>query len=353
MKLLRCIRIGAVIIIGMLVAAAFVGWMYEQAGRRRDRTLYSQIGHSIDIGGRALNIYCSGEGSPVVIFEAGGVGNGYSWAPTQPKVAQFTRACWYDRAGGGWSDPPSTPRTSQSVTADLHTLLQRAGIPPPYVLVGASVGGEYARVFTAKFPSEVSGMVLVDSSHPDQNEPPSMKSDFNLMSPFKRHALCTALPAMLRFGILRLMSRPRPGFVAPRLAPENARSVDRALANRPITIAAGLEQGCAATSNGRIVPTGGTGNPELDDAARSAGGLGDRPLIVLTAGQAFVPHDPVAIREAAEFHQVWVHQLQAQLAALSTHGRQVVLATSGHATMAPDEIVRAINEVVTGLRPAS
>jgi pimeloyl-ACP methyl ester carboxylesterase len=345
-RVTRWIRASITILAVILLVAGVVGWSYEQIGRRVDRQLYPQVGRSIDIGGRTLNIYCSGQGSPAVVFEAGGAGNGYSWTLTQFKVAQFTQACWYDRAGAGWSDPPARPRTSTSATNDLHELLRRAGVSPPYVLVGASVGGEYARVYTAKFPSDVAGLVLVDSSHPDQNEPPAMKSAFNLMSPFRRQALCTALPVMSRFGILRFMLRPRPGFEQPKLVPENVDAVNHALSNRPLTSAIGAEQVCAATENGKVVPKGGTGNPELDDAARSAGGLGERPLIVLTAGQPFVPADPIGRRQAMEFHDVWVHQLQAQLATLSTRGRQIVLANSGHSTMAPEEIVKAVEKVV-------
>ncbi|HEY6274672.1 MAG TPA: alpha/beta hydrolase [Terriglobales bacterium] len=337
-------------------AAALVGWTYEQVGRRRDRQLYPQIGHSIDIGGRSLNIYCSGIGSPTVVFEAGGNGGGFSWALVQPKVGEFTRACWYDRAGEGWSDPPSDARTSASVTNDLHELLKRANVTPPYVVVGASIGGEYVLVFTAKFPSEVAGMVLVDSSHPDQREPPSMKSSFNLMSSFQRQVHCTALPVMSRFGILRLMQRPRSGFRPPSLAPEHAADVSQVFRNRPVTVAMALEQVCAATKNGKFVPESGTGNPDLENAVRAAGGLGNLPLIVLTAGQQGPgPPDSVEAREVAEFHEVWVHQLQAQLASLSTRGRQIVVANSGHGINyeAPDAVINAVGDVVNEARALS
>jgi pimeloyl-ACP methyl ester carboxylesterase len=114
------------------------------------------------------------------------------------------------------------------------------------------------------------------------------------------------------------------------------------------------EQSCAATHNGSYVPDGGTGNPEVDDAARTAGRLGDRPLIVLTAGQTFIPPDPRAKQEASEFHDIWIHQLQPQLAALSTRGRQIVVANSGHAINfeAPDEVVHAVRDVLEQLRTA-
>jgi len=354
-RFVRLVKIIAVVLFALIFAAAVAGWTYEQGGRNTDRHLYRQIGRSIDVGGHNLNLYCSGEGGPAVIFEAGGEVGGYSWALVQPGVAQFTRACWYDRAGEGWSDPPQSPRTSASIVSDLHELLRRGKIDPPYVLVGASVGGEYVRIFAAKFPAEVVGMVLVDSSHPDQHEPASMRGPFNRMSPGQRRFFCTAMPVLSQFGILRLMTRPQPGFVLPTLDPKNAAAISRVFANRPTTVQTTAEQSCAATRNGEYVPEGGTGDPEVDDAARAAGTLGDRPLIVLTAGQAFIPSDPRAKQEAAEFHDVWVHQLQPELAALSSRGRQIVVANSAHAINfeAPDEIVNAVRDVIDVVHKAN
>src|ERR1051326_8554633 len=78
-----------------------VGFVYEQVGERRDRQRLPQIGKSVDIGGRNMNIFCSGEGSPTVIFDSGAGGGGYTWADIQPEISKFTRACWFDRAGEG------------------------------------------------------------------------------------------------------------------------------------------------------------------------------------------------------------------------------------------------------------
>jgi hypothetical protein len=111
-------------------------------------------------------------------------------------------------------------------------------------------------------------------------------------------------------------------------------------------------QGCAATENGAVRPDRGSGDPEVDEAAKSAGTLGDRPLIVLTAGQYWKPADPVAAKEIAEFHENWVHQLQPELARLSTNGKQIVVANSDHGIpeQAPDAVVGAIHEVVMEVR---
>src|SRR5688572_25141537 len=90
--------------IGILIFVS-AGIVYEQIGRRQDRMRYPQVGMSVDIGGRTLNIHCSGEGSPTVIFDTASHMSGYSWIATQAVVSKFSRACWYDRAWYGWSDP--------------------------------------------------------------------------------------------------------------------------------------------------------------------------------------------------------------------------------------------------------
>ena len=118
--------------------------------------------------GRRLNIYCVGKGSPTVLFDAG-LGDGTkAWALVQPAVGARTRACSYDRAGLGFSDPGSRPGTSANIVDDLHRLFDAAGIKPPYVLVGHSFGGMNVKLYAQKYRADVAGMVLVDPSHEDQ-----------------------------------------------------------------------------------------------------------------------------------------------------------------------------------------
>src|SRR5271166_16935 len=191
----------------LLVLALLVGFTYEQIGRVRDASqLPPRVGQAVDIGGRTLNLYCSGQGTPTVILETGGNSPGYSLLMQQSKMALFTRACWYDRAGVGWSDPPPSPRTGASVASDLHEALQRAGVLPPYVMVGGSVGGEYVRIYTARYSTDVAGLVLVDSATPDQRDPDFMVSPMNRLSGRTRHLICIALPMMMRFGVLRFVA---------------------------------------------------------------------------------------------------------------------------------------------------
>jgi pimeloyl-ACP methyl ester carboxylesterase len=334
-------------LLGLALLLALGGFTYEQIGRTRDASrLPPRVGRSIDLGGRTLNLYCSGEGSPTVIFETGGNGPGYAWTPVQTKLANFTRACWYDRAGVGWSAPPHSPRTSATVVSDLHEMLSRATVPPPYVLVGASIGGEYARIYASRYPHEVAGLVFVDSSHPDQQEPPFMLSPFNRASPSARESVCAALPFMARFGILRFMASRMGGPGPSQFSPE--REILAKLNAQPKALRTEAEEGCAATDGGRLVPARGTGNPELDDAARNTGSLGDLPLIVLTAGRYWAP--PGLERQAADYHEIWVHQLQPSLARLSPRGRQVVVDAHHDMDEAPDAVVAATQRVVNEVR---
>ena len=332
----------------LVVLALLGGFTYEQVGRVRDASqLPARIGQAVDIGGRTLNLYCSGEGTPTVILEPGGNSPGYEQLLLQSKMAVFTRTCWYDRAGVGWSDPPSSPRTSASIVSDLHQALQRARVLPPYVMAGGSVGGEYVHIYTARYPSDVAGLVLIDSAVPDMHEPDFYLGPANRMSARTRHLICMALPAMARLGIIRFVASRERRPPSPDFTPEQA-SVLAKLEAQPKAFRTDAEQACAATDEGRIVPREGGGNPDINNAARDAGSLGDRPLVVLTAGRYWAP--PGFEKEAAEYHEVRVHQLQTSLVRLSTRGRQVIVDAHHDMAESPDSIVTAVRQVVDEVR---
>ena len=122
----------------------------------------------VDVGGHKLNLYCTGSGSPSVILDAGGGETMSTWHKVQPAIAKFTRVCSFDRASMGFSTDGPLPRDANAMVTDLHALLQRAKIAPPYVLVGHSSGGLYAQVYADRYLQEVAGMVLVDPSFPNQ-----------------------------------------------------------------------------------------------------------------------------------------------------------------------------------------
>jgi pimeloyl-ACP methyl ester carboxylesterase len=152
---------------------AVAGTIYEQLGQRRDRQRFPQVGRSVDVGGRSVNLYCSGDGSPAVILESGHGVPGLAWAAIQRQLASVTNACWYDRAGYGWSETAPSLRRSNEIARDLHALVTNAGVPPPYVLVGERFGAFNVRAFRRFYPDEVAGMVLIDppSEDPSPDNP--------------------------------------------------------------------------------------------------------------------------------------------------------------------------------------
>ncbi len=164
------IRRGLLGLVIGLVALAVVGAIYQAFGTQIYRRIYPPPGELVDVGGHSLHINCVGEGSPTVILESGSGATSVDWANIQPEVANTTRVCAYDRAGSGWSEPGPGPGDPQQIAGELHTLLGNARIDGPYVLVGHSFGGLYIRMYADLYPNEVEGMVLVDSSHPEQSK---------------------------------------------------------------------------------------------------------------------------------------------------------------------------------------
>ncbi len=126
------------------------------------------VGTAVDIGGYRLNVLVMGEGDVTVVLEAG-LGDGLGvWNKVQPAVADGARVVAYDRAGLGYSDLSPMSRTPEQMATELHALLRRAGLAPPYVLVGHAEGGFSVRRFASLYPAEVAGLVLVDASHEEQ-----------------------------------------------------------------------------------------------------------------------------------------------------------------------------------------
>lgn len=151
-----------------LAVVAMTGEGVAQSTRSVDKP--RPPGQVMDIGGVRLHLHCLGEGSPAVIFDAGAGAWSIFYRGVHERVAQETRACAFDRAGLGWSEPGPVPRTSQRMAEELHALLREAGIDPPYVLVGHSLGGYNARLFADRYRDELAGIVLAEAPHEEQWE---------------------------------------------------------------------------------------------------------------------------------------------------------------------------------------
>jgi pimeloyl-ACP methyl ester carboxylesterase len=267
-------------------------------------------------------------------------GNGepcLAWASVQPAVAKFARVCAFDRAGLGWSEPSPNPRTLLSFVNEQHTLLARAGIEPPYVLVGHSAGGLYARVYAHQYPEEVVGMVLVDAGHEDLD----LRLPESLVKTLKRGyklsgCLFPALQLLSSIGFWALIPD-TVGRMWPSPVPEGAREAYQAIA------AAGR----------RWFETMGQESAAIWSVMAAARAmqlpkLGDMPLVVLARGRTDLSAGPGISAEDAEGYRVANEDMQAELAALSTRGKQIIAEDCGHHIHVeqPGLVIDAIRQVV-------
>ena len=129
-------------------------------------------GQLVNIGGHSLHIHCVGPGGagPTVILEAGAGDYSAAWVRVQDLLSSRVRTCAYDRASWGWSEPGPGPRSMTQEAFELRTLLDSAGIPGPYVLVGHSYGALLVRRYIDKYGEEVRGVVLVSPTHEDSQQ---------------------------------------------------------------------------------------------------------------------------------------------------------------------------------------
>jgi len=303
---------------GILLMAGFV---YQRFGEWRDRRESPHIGRSFDIGGRSLNIYCSGQGAPTVILESNWGAPGFSWVYIQRQIAKFTRACWYDRAGYGWSDPGPFPNHSDAIARDLHKLLQASGNRPPFVLVGHAMGAFHIRVFRGYYPSEVAGLVFVDPMSED------LTIQIHNHVESLRPAVLFIHQLMGTIGLLRLVSRdPGPVPSGSGLSAQEWTILDTLRRQTKSLVATGKE-------------------PPLwisGELARASGNFGNAPIVVLSAGIQDQEEDP----KLDHSHELKM-KLHAQLASLSDHGQLTILNTGHQIPLsAPNAVVSAIRQVV-------
>ena len=313
-------RIFLTSLVAVLVLAV-AGYLYETISEARDRRFNPMEGRRVNVDGRRMHIDCTGEGSPAVILDSG-LGDTYiSWRKVQPQMAEFTRVCSYDRAGLGYSDPSSQPRTSKVIASELHGLLQAAGILPPYVLVGHSMGGYDVRVYTSLYRSQIAGLVLVDASHPDQENrfPAELK---NMEGSWQREA--QFIEYSMPIGIPRLLG----------------------LCNDdPSSRAAECNWHSSREQVAEI-----RAFPESAAQTATTGSLGDLPLAVLS-------HDPDKPSNdlppdlAKPMNEAW-EKMQEELARLSTRGTQTIAKNSSHYIQLdrPDVVVDAVRKVVEQAR---
>jgi pimeloyl-ACP methyl ester carboxylesterase len=248
-----------------VLTVASIGGGYETVREATDANAYPMPGQLIDVGGYSLHLNCTGSGSPTVVLEAGGgeMSSNLGWV--SPAVADKTRVCVYDRAGHGWSEPADTRQDGTQIATDLHALLQRGGVPGPYVLAGHSFGGLYVRTFAARYPDEVAGLVLIDSTaskSPAGSASPSDPGSYDAMG-----RVSALVSTSARVGLARLFNQlsSAGGDLPPRSGNE-VRATGATARNLRSTIDEYVQA-----------------NAAMEQAA-SLTDFADKPLVVLTAG---------------------------------------------------------------------
>jgi pimeloyl-ACP methyl ester carboxylesterase len=193
------------IALSIVVLAAVViasGFLYQVVGSHRDRLRFASPGRWVEIGsGHRLYMLEKGSGGPTVLFEAGIAATNLNWCHVQETVARFTHTVSYDRGGLGWSGPSRSARTPSNCASELHDLLERANIKPPYILVGHSFGGLVMRRYALSYPDDVAGVVLVDPMRCEEWPPmnPGRQSEIDKVKKLSGYAVPIA-----RFGLARL-----------------------------------------------------------------------------------------------------------------------------------------------------
>src|SRR3954465_5563864 len=150
-----------VVLFAFLVIATLCGATYQWLAARMELAATPPPGRLVDLGGYRLHLWCTGDGAPAVILDAGLGGPSAGWGFVQPEVARFPRVCSYDRGGMGYSNPGPSPRTARRIASELAELLARGGIAGPVVLVGESIAGFNVRVFATDHLERATGLVLV------------------------------------------------------------------------------------------------------------------------------------------------------------------------------------------------
>lgn len=302
-----------------------------------DDVAYQHAQRLVDIGGRKMNLYCTGKGSPAVILESGLADPTAAWGPIQSQLAGRTKVCSYDRAGIGFSEPSGRVSTSANVVEDLHALLRAASVAPPYVLVGHSFGGMNVRLFADLFMREVVGMVLVDPAHEDQVVRYATASggpEPKRMERLARHRRCAAEAARAATtGGSAVGTAAFAGCIDPQTEEPNVyfgphiNTVFVALQAKPVFQAAQLSE---------YEGVMGISADQVRQARRSYGAL---PLVVLTRG------DPPPQKDSMAQARWKMHD---ELAALSAHGIHRAAPGSGHYIQfdRPDLVLTAIEEVI-------
>jgi pimeloyl-ACP methyl ester carboxylesterase len=286
----------------LIFTLAIMGVIYQTAATEMDQRKYPPPGILVNVDGYKMHIYCLGEGGPTIILDHEGSGSSMDWALIQPKLAEHTRVCAYDRAGFGWSVPNPAPRTLEQQVHELHELLQGANEQGPYIMVGHSYGARVGRVYAATYPDDVTGMVLMDAGI--MADDPRYPAELRLQAEQDDKMIRTA-SRLAPFGIVRL-AWPLMGLQSYDLS-EEARLASISFDVSPQHFQSLIAQGVSM--------------PTVLREEHEVTSLGDIPLLVLVSTE---PDDAV--------RKVW-NQANIEMAGLSTNGAYRIVKGATHMSL--------------------
>jgi len=321
-------RIGERCILSLLMVTAITGGAsatFNAVASHCYRAQHPPLGSLYVVDGYKMHLYCTGQGSPTIVLDAGLGNDSLIWANVQPELSKTTRTCSYDRAGFGWSDPQPGPRDADHIADQLHKLLTQAAITEPVVLMGHSIAGLYIRAYAARFPDSVSGLVFVDSSTPLQEERlPVDPEDAN----WRVELLELSWPYVL--GIPRMMGQctHEAGFseaIGKMIAEDQCRpSLWRAI---------GREEEDFTQSGKETIHTG---------------PFGDLPLLIFSEDTR---QPSGSTSTEIEFARIF-NEMQESLKSLSTHSRRIIANGSSHYIQVdrPDVLNRNVPSMIRQIR---
>lgn len=281
---------------------------YNAAALRYYHAIYPPPGKMYQVDGYDMHLYCTGEGSPTLILEAGAGAHSITWVKVQPELSKLTRVCSYDRAGYGWSAPRPSPPDADTVAQRLHSLLQQAGITGPLVLMGHSMGGIYIRDYASHYPQDIQGLIFLDAGTPTMtvHESPELQAATAIRAPYYYF-----LATLTTLGL----HRPA-GFCAP----------DPGLGLAAGTRYSQLQCGKLLSS----IWTEYKSEPQSEAETMNTGPYGDLPVLIISRDtQRPGESDNLSPKLAAENRTSWDQEHEG-LKGLSTRSRRIIAKGSSH-----------------------
>lgn len=312
-----------------LLVTGTTGAIHERWARSRAIAEFPPPGQMVEVDGHKLHLDCRGEGTPTVVLEAGMDPYGsIGWSRVHDALAAETRVCAYDRAGIAWSDPLPSPRDGRKIVEELHQLVEAAGIDRPFILAGHSMGGAYALVYANRYPDDLAGLALIESSHPDQFE------RLPAMGQIPPKIVMQVMPFLRSVGLMRWLMRSE--LRVKSLSDSDRLALQAVSASSMSTVAQEFQH-----------------IRESLDMARQVSTLGGMPLLVMSVGNA-----PDASRVPGFSQQQvdkafagWT-ELQMELSSLSADSRHIPVQQGTHYLQfsQPQAVIDAVSHFTTHCR---